>query len=139
MASSENGQNVDEPPNKKVKGSTDLLKDIDEEFKPFRNSTIEKWNEKTRVSSGKINKNDFSAFDLPTLKQIEEILLDGERLLRRTRTKRSDYSVLGKTEPVLEKIVEVGFILKLRSLLSKGHISTFDSFSFFFTLIVSLE
>lgn len=85
--------------NKKAKTNRkNLLEELHDQFKTFRNASIQKWNEKTRLSSGKINKNDFSAFDLPTLKQIEEILLDRERLLKRTRTKRSDYAILGKQE-----------------------------------------
>lgn len=51
-----------------------------------------------------MSKSDFSAFDQPTLKQIEEILLDRPRLLKRTQVKRSDYQVLGKIKTVSDEV-----------------------------------
>lgn len=41
----------------------------------------------------------FGAFERSILAQIDHILLDKERLLRRTQTKRSVYTVVGKQEP----------------------------------------
>lgn len=40
----------------------------------------------------------FGAFERSILTQIDHILMDKERLLRRTQTKRSVYRVLGKEE-----------------------------------------
>lgn len=40
----------------------------------------------------------FSAFERSVLTQIDHIMMDKERLLRRTQTKRSVYRVLGKPE-----------------------------------------
>lgn len=67
-------------------------------FEPFRDRTIKKWNEKTRLASGKISSKSFSSFDRSTLTQIKQILSDKERLIKRTQLKRSAYRVLGKTE-----------------------------------------
>lgn len=50
----------------------------------------------------------FGAFERSVLTQIDHILMDKERLLRRTQTKRSAYRVLGKLqrqpEPLLEAL-----------------------------------
>ncbi|XP_013414471.1 protein AATF [Lingula anatina] len=65
-------------------------------FHLYRNNTIQKWNDKTKLAAGKVSSKSFSAFDQSTLKQIEQVLSDRERLLRRTQLKRSSYRVLGK-------------------------------------------
>merc|ERR1719376_1528646 len=64
----------------------------------FRNNTIEKWNDKTRLASGggNVNQKSFAAFELSALKQIEHILSDKSRLVKRTQLKRTDYQILGK-------------------------------------------
>nr|XP_033777799.1 protein AATF isoform X2 [Geotrypetes seraphini] len=67
------------------------------DFRTFRNSTLQKWYDKTKLASGKFGKG-FGAFERSVLTQIEQILMDKERLLRRTQTKRSAYRVLGKME-----------------------------------------
>ncbi|KFO32185.1 Protein AATF [Fukomys damarensis] len=48
----------------------------------------------------------FGAFERSILTQIDHILMDKERLLRRTQTKRSVYQVLGKPEPAAPPIPE---------------------------------
>jgi protein AATF/BFR2 len=40
----------------------------------------------------------FGAFDRNILIQVEQVLMDKDRLLRRTQTRRSEYRVLGKLE-----------------------------------------
>ncbi|XP_043910508.1 protein AATF [Protopterus annectens] len=76
------------------------------DFRTYRNTTLQKWHDKTKLASGKIGKG-FSAFDRSILTQIDQIMMDKERLLRRTQSKRSTYRVLGKPEqedqPVLEE------------------------------------
>lgn len=74
-------------------------------FISFRNSTIQKWNEKTKVASNKLNKNSFTAFEQSTLKQIEQILSDKARLISRTQLKRSSYRILGKEKQNKEMAV----------------------------------
>ncbi|XP_054856948.1 protein AATF [Eublepharis macularius] len=77
------------------------------EFQAYRNSTLQKWHDKTKLASGKVGKG-FGAFERSILTQIDHILMDKERLLRRTQTKRSVYRVLGKPlrelEPPLEAL-----------------------------------
>ncbi|XP_030648594.1 protein AATF [Chanos chanos] len=69
-------------------------------FLPYRDATLQKWYDKTRLTMGKTNKG-FGAFDRNILTQVEHVLMDKERLLRRTQTRRSEYRVLGKPEPSL--------------------------------------
>ncbi|KAM4574288.1 protein AATF [Fundulus diaphanus] len=66
-------------------------------FLPYRNATLQKWHDKTRLATGKSSKG-FGAFDRNILTQVEQVLMDRERLLRRTQTRRSEYRVLGKIE-----------------------------------------
>ncbi|XP_044054524.1 protein AATF [Siniperca chuatsi] len=66
-------------------------------FQPYRNATLQKWHDKTRLTMGKSSKG-FGAFDRSILTQVEQVLMDNERLVRRTQTRRSEYRVLGKKE-----------------------------------------
>ncbi|XP_015241256.1 PREDICTED: protein AATF [Cyprinodon variegatus] len=66
-------------------------------FEPYRNATLQKWHDKTRLATGKSSKG-FGAFERSVLTQVEQVLMDKERLLRRTQTRRSEYRVLGKRE-----------------------------------------
>ncbi|CAK6980607.1 protein AATF [Scomber scombrus] len=66
-------------------------------FQPYCNTTLQKWHDKTRLTMGKSTKG-FGAFDRNILTQVEQVLMDHERLVSRTQTKRSDYRVLGKKE-----------------------------------------
>ncbi|ROK23421.1 Protein AATF [Anabarilius grahami] len=68
-------------------------------FLPYRDATLQKWYDKTRLTTGKSNKG-FGAFDRNILTQVEQVLMDKERLLRRTKIQRSEYRVLGKPEPI---------------------------------------
>ncbi|KAL7838579.1 hypothetical protein AOLI_G00269830 [Acnodon oligacanthus] len=68
------------------------------DFQPYRDATLQKWYDKTRLTMGKTNKG-FGAFERNVLTQVEQVLMDKERLLKRTQTRRSDYRVLGKPEP----------------------------------------
>ncbi|XP_052612804.1 protein AATF [Peromyscus californicus insignis] len=75
------------------------------DFTVYRNRTLQKWHDKTKLASGKLGKG-FGAFERSILTQIDHILMDKERLLRRTQTKRSVYRVLGKPEPAPEPVTE---------------------------------
>ncbi|KAG7514367.1 hypothetical protein JOB18_031634 [Solea senegalensis] len=66
-------------------------------FQPYQNTTLQKWHDKTRLTTGKSSKG-FGAFDRNILTQVEQVLMDKERLLRRTQTRRSEYRTLGKKE-----------------------------------------
>lgn len=84
----------------KHKNYENSLQKHHEIFKPYRNHTIQFWNERTKLSSGKAAKSDFSAFDQPTLSQIEQIMADKNRLIERTQTKRSKYDIIGNSESI---------------------------------------
>uniref|UniRef100_H2YN69 Protein AATF n=1 Tax=Ciona savignyi TaxID=51511 RepID=H2YN69_CIOSA len=66
-------------------------------LRSLRNKRLQFWYDKTRISSHKLDKS-FNSFERSTVSQIEHILADPARLLKRTRTKRSKYEVLGFTE-----------------------------------------
>uniref|UniRef100_A0A9J8D1B0 Apoptosis antagonizing transcription factor n=1 Tax=Cyprinus carpio carpio TaxID=630221 RepID=A0A9J8D1B0_CYPCA len=72
-------------------------------FLPYRDTTLQKWYDKTRLTTGK-SKKGFGAFDRNILTQVEQVLMDKERLVRRTQTRRSEYRVLGKPEPTTPEI-----------------------------------
>uniref|UniRef100_A0A8C5MF28 Apoptosis antagonizing transcription factor n=1 Tax=Leptobrachium leishanense TaxID=445787 RepID=A0A8C5MF28_9ANUR len=74
------------------------------DFRTYRNGTLQKWHDKTKLS-GKIGKG-FGAFDRSVVMQIDQIMMDKERLLKRTQTKRSLYKVLGKhqVDPLPESV-----------------------------------
>ena len=72
-----------------------ILSEHHKSYMGYRNSVIQKWNEKTRIASGKLNK----GMDQTTLKQIEFALNDREKLRKRTQLKRSEYIIIGKVEP----------------------------------------
>ncbi|XP_008406019.1 protein AATF [Poecilia reticulata] len=77
-------------------------------FEPYCNATLQKWHDKTRLTTGKSSKG-FGAFERNILTQVEQVLMDKERLLRRTQTRRSEYRVLGKRESsakILDNIPE---------------------------------
>ncbi|KAM6372726.1 LOW QUALITY PROTEIN: protein AATF [Pluvialis apricaria] len=84
------------------------------DFRTYRNNILQKWHEKTKLASGKLGKG-FGAFERSILTQIDHIMMDKERLLRRTQTKRSVYTVLGKQEqesrPVPESLPENSEVL----------------------------
>lgn len=63
-------------------------------FQQYQNATLQKWHDKTRLTMGKGK--GFGAFDRNILTQVEQVLMDNERLVRRTQTRRSEYRVLGK-------------------------------------------
>ncbi|KOX71644.1 Protein AATF [Melipona quadrifasciata] len=71
-----------------------ILNNNHKSYIEHRDSVIQKWNEKTRIASGKLNK----GISETTLKQIEFALIDKEKLRRKSRLKRSEYKIVGKEE-----------------------------------------
>lgn len=93
---------VSEEPAKKKRKLEDFESLISERVKSssgFRDSTVELWNEKTKslalASASAGGKSSFNSFETSTMKQIENILSDKERLIERTKLKRSDHEILG--------------------------------------------
>ncbi|KAI5750374.1 hypothetical protein M8J76_015182 [Diaphorina citri] len=68
-----------------------LLTQMHTDFTPYQNEAIQKWNDKTKIASGKMANSNFSAFDQSVLQQIEHILNDKQRLVRRTQQRKSKY------------------------------------------------
>ncbi|XP_062967867.1 protein AATF isoform X2 [Cynocephalus volans] len=95
------------PPKRKLEmdGYSSFMAKRFADFTVFRNRTLQKWHDKTKLASGKLGKG-FGAFERSVLTQIDHILVDKERLLRRTQTKRSVYRVLGKPEPAAQPVPE---------------------------------
>jgi len=80
-----------------VEAYSKLLAKRFSDYQPFRNATLAKWDERTRLTAGgKMAANkDFSGFDSSLIKQIDTILADKHRLIKRTQTKRSDIERIG--------------------------------------------
>jgi protein AATF/BFR2 len=74
----------------------ELLSDRHKKYSEYRNATIQKWNDKTRVLVGKLSSRNFSNFEHSTLKQIEQILSNRQRLIQRSQLKRQSYVILGQ-------------------------------------------
>jgi protein AATF/BFR2 len=70
------------------------LIDFNQKFKKYRNTTIQKWYDKTRLTTGK----SFAALEKPIVQQIEHILADRERIIKRTQLKRTQMKICGKEE-----------------------------------------
>jgi protein AATF/BFR2 len=70
------------------------LNEFNQKFKKYRNATIQKWYDKTRLTTGK----SFAALEKPIVQQIEHILADRERIIKRTQLKRTQLKICGKEE-----------------------------------------
>jgi len=100
----------DQAPRKKRKiADYESLLDLQHQrYLDFRNDTIERWNDRTRIAMGNSKSSkgkqasSFGSLELSTLKQIHHILSDTPRLVRRTQFKRTSYKVLGKVVDVHE-------------------------------------
>lgn len=68
------------------------ISDQHKKYKDYRNSVIQKWNDKTRV----VIKGGTASHSV--LNQIEYNLSNKEKLIKKTQLKRSQYSILGKEE-----------------------------------------
>uniref|UniRef100_A0A8C7L0X8 Apoptosis antagonizing transcription factor n=1 Tax=Oncorhynchus kisutch TaxID=8019 RepID=A0A8C7L0X8_ONCKI len=110
------------------------------DFQPYRDATLQKWHDKTQLTMGKSSKG-FGAFDRNILIQVEQVLMDKDRLLRRTQTRRSEYRVLGKLEataPVTETTTAGGEVLKANTHLKDLDEEIFDDDDFYHQLLREL-
>ncbi|XP_076244962.1 apoptosis antagonizing transcription factor [Calliopsis andreniformis] len=71
-----------------------ILNENHKSYKEYRNTVIQKWNDKTRIASGKFNKGTSETI----LKQIEFALNDKGKMYKRVQLKRSEYKIIGKME-----------------------------------------
>lgn len=114
-------------------------------FQPYCNAMLQKWHDKTRLTMGKSTKG-FGAFERNILTQVEQVLMDKDRLLKRTQTQRSEYRVLGKVEaPALtsENIPMEGGEVSEQQLKSNTHLKDlnediFDDDDFYHQLLREL-
>jgi protein AATF/BFR2 len=74
------------------------MNEMDTLFQPFRETTIDKWNQKAMISSGIPMQKKFKVVNQSVNTQIEHILQDKQRLLKRTQVRRSDYKPIGFEE-----------------------------------------
>lgn len=74
----------------------ELISHNHKKYSQYRNAVIQKWNDRTRVLVGKVSSHNFSTFEQSTLKQIEHILSNRQRLIQRSQLKRSSYIILGQ-------------------------------------------
>ena len=81
----------------------DHLEVFEQGFVTYRDETIEKWNAKVQVANGIPLQKKFKAINQSLLSQIKNLLSDKERLVKRTRLKRGQYSVLGKIDDPIEE------------------------------------
>lgn len=68
---------------------------LDTDFKATRYQILDKWCDKIKVASGSSAK--LKAVNTNTSVQIQNILADMDRLVKRTQLLRSEYSILGKS------------------------------------------
>ncbi|XP_078662725.1 protein AATF-like [Branchiostoma floridae x Branchiostoma belcheri] len=113
----------------------DLLHKRHKLTQEFNLSTIEKWSEKTKLSSGKYNSKAFSSFNKSVREQIDQILGDQDRLVKRTQLKRSSYKVLGRGA---DKAEEQELPAKLDPHLKEYDEEIFDDDDFYHQLLREL-
>lgn len=82
-------------PQKRLKSNdyNEVLQKDHDLYREYRNSVIKKWNDKTWIAKGSLNKGSGQT----TLKQIEFAMSDMNKLRKRTQRKRSEYNVVGKS------------------------------------------
>ncbi|XP_066245948.1 protein AATF-like [Euwallacea similis] len=102
-------------------------------YKQYRNQVIENWNTKTRLS---VTKN--SGQSQSVVSQIEHILGDKEKLIKKTQLKRSEFRILGQEEEdkIIEESNEVNGDLK--QLLEEYNSEIFDDTDFYHQLLREL-
>ncbi|EZA50673.1 hypothetical protein DMN91_004491 [Ooceraea biroi] len=76
-----------------------ILREGHTSYTQYRDSVIKKWNDKTRIATGSLNKNS----GLTTLKQVEFAMSNMSRLRKKTQLKRSEYNIVGKSTPAGDK------------------------------------
>lgn len=104
-------------------------------FKQFRDSTIQKWNDKTRLATAVNIKN------IPTntiLQQISYILSDREKLVRRTQLKRSEYDIVGYKKADVEQNGDANPVTKGRKDNDEYIPEIFDDSDFYHQLLREL-
>jgi protein AATF/BFR2 len=91
------------PQKRKRKRRADALDDIWDEmdtnyenFSPYRDAVLTRWNSKTQLQSGQSLNKKFKIINQGILSQIQSILSNETRLLKRTRIKRNNHTIIGE-------------------------------------------
>lgn len=74
-----------------------LLPERHRKMRDSRGKIIEKWYQKTRLTTGALKHKPLTGLEESCSQQIERILSDMDRLVRRTQIKRSFYDIVGKS------------------------------------------
>ncbi|CAG8630688.1 12302_t:CDS:10 [Funneliformis mosseae] len=74
------------------------MKELRDQYLPYRKQTIDKWSNKVQIASGIPLNKKFKAINQDVNTQIDQILQDKERLIKRTQLKRNSDKILGKKD-----------------------------------------
>ncbi|XP_060523419.1 protein AATF isoform X2 [Cylas formicarius] len=92
-SSSEDETDISPSKKRKLNEYERAISDFHSNYNEYRNTVIEKWNAKTKLS---ITKNKGQAPSV--INQIEHAFTDKNKLIKRTQLKRGEYQVLGKAD-----------------------------------------
>ena len=92
------------PRKRKIVDYEEDLEWYERSLKKWKNDTLEDWNDRTRITGTK--KNDFAGFETSVTRQIEHILADKKRLIKRTQLKRFAGDVLGHQDTTEQEYYE---------------------------------
>jgi len=71
------------------------LTDIRKESTLFEKDTIDKWNQRINISSGQIFNKQFKSMNKPISEQIDTLLMDKDRSIKKSQLKRYPYKEFG--------------------------------------------
>lgn len=74
------------------------MQEMHDLFLPYRTRIIEKWNNKVQIVSGIPFNKKLKAVNQGINMQIEQLLIDRERLIKRTQLKRNSDKIFGKVK-----------------------------------------
>ncbi|CAO3664115.1 unnamed protein product [Umbelopsis vinacea] len=113
------------------------MSQLNDLFKSYRNATVEKWGNKVQVASGIPLNKKFKAFDQNIMTQVNSILGDSDRLVKRTQLKRTEYRPLGKESPANEESKEAA-VVEVDAHLADHDSEIFDDNDFYQQLLKEL-
>lgn len=74
---------------------------------PFRDQSLNKWYEKTKLLSSRNSRDKFSGFEVSAVQQLNNILANKQQLIRRTQltgtTRGTSYHILGQSDDLTEE------------------------------------
>jgi len=85
-------------------GTWQHLEQDHQQHKPYREKVLQRWGRKAMLSKQFQSGTSFKAFNKGVLEQIEEVLQDRTRLVRRTQLRRGDYTIIGDTASLAQDI-----------------------------------